>query len=402
MKASKYSAYQDSEWAVRLNRFSLELIGLWPNCVQTTWEKRMCNLRTLLVFLTVSTVIVIPALHSLMRIRSDIMLVIDNLQFTLPITTCMIKIVIFWWKKESVAPIIDMIAKDWMKTRKSQEKMMMIARAQTARIIITFGYGFMMSGWIVTVILPMLGYSVRYLTNITDPGRPLPVQTYYIYDVTKSPQYEITFTFQAIAMFLCIMPYTGIDNFLSLLIFHISGQLDIVNKRLMRLNNIANYDILRNCVMDHTRLLRTIAVVEDTFNAILLMLFLYFGTLFACYGFVMMSMLADGCRLSVSYLAYIISVIVNTFGHMCLYCAVGELLAAQCDRIHYAAYCNKWYTLDSKYARNLILLMAKTDKPFYLNVGKVFPLTMATFCNLIKTSAGYISVLLTTRNQSKS
>ncbi|XP_029672734.1 uncharacterized protein LOC115241219 [Formica exsecta] len=151
-----------------------------------------------------------------------------------------------------------MIAKDWMKARKSQEKMMMIARAQTARMIITFGYGFMVSGWIVTVILPMLGYSVRYLTNITDPGRPLPVQTYYIYDVTKSPQYEITFTFQAIAMFLCIMPYTGIDNFLSLLIFHISGQLDIVNKRLMRLNNIANYDILRSCVMDHTRLLRYI------------------------------------------------------------------------------------------------------------------------------------------------
>ncbi|XP_029672547.1 odorant receptor 23a-like [Formica exsecta] len=113
-------------------------------------------------------------------------------------------------------------------------------------------------------------------------------------------------------------------------------------------------------------------------------------------------MLADGRRLSISYLAYIISVVVNTFGHMCLYCAVGELLAAQCDQIHYAAYCNKWYTLDSKYARNLILLMAKTDRPFYLNVGKVFPLTMATFCNLIKTSAGYISVLLTTRNQSRS
>ncbi|EFN70646.1 hypothetical protein EAG_03835, partial [Camponotus floridanus] len=85
----------------------------------------------------------------------------------------------------------------------------------------------------------------------------LPVQTYYIYDVTKSPQYEITFIFQAIAMFLCIMPYTGIDNFLSLLIFHISGQLDILSNRLMRLNDIANYnDILKSCVMDHTRLLR--------------------------------------------------------------------------------------------------------------------------------------------------
>lgn len=36
-------------------------------------------------------------------------------------------------------------------------------------------------------------------------------------------------------------------------------------------------------------LYRTIAVVEDTFNIILLILFLYFGTLFGCYGFVLMS-----------------------------------------------------------------------------------------------------------------
>ncbi|XP_072751890.1 uncharacterized protein [Anoplolepis gracilipes] len=402
MRTSNYPAYQDFKWAVRLHRFSLELVGLWPNSVQTTWERYICNLRTLLVFLTVSSIVIIPALHSLIRIHSDILLVTDNLQFTLPIITNMLKIVIFWWKKEAVAPIIDMIAKDWMKSKESQEKMTMIAKAQTARLIVAFGYCFMMLGWIVTVILPALGYSVRHLTNITDPGRPLPVQTYYIYDVTKSPQYEITFTFQAIAMFMCIIPYTGIDNFLSLLIFHISGQLDILNNRLMRLNDIANYnDNLKSCVMDHTRLLRSIAVVEDTFNAILLILFLYFGILFACYGFVIMSMFADGYQLSISYLAYIISVVMNTFGHMCLYCTVGEILAEQCDRIHYTVYCNKWYTLKSRHARNLIFLMAKTNKPFNLNIGKVFPLTMATFCNLLKTSAGYISVLLTTKNQSK-
>ncbi|KAF3054346.1 Odorant receptor 051 [Nylanderia fulva] len=411
METSNCLAYQGAscckyfEWAVRLNRFSLQFIGLWPNCEQTTWKRRMCNLRAFLVSLTILSVIVIPALHSLMRIHSDIMLVIDNLQFTLPMATCLCRIAIFWWKKEAIAPIINMIADDWTKVRKSQDKMTMITRAQIARVIIIFGYCFMMSGWVVTVILPMLGHSVRYLSNITDPGRPLPVQTYYIYDVTKSPQYEITFTLQAITMFLCIMPYTGIDNFLSLLIFHISGQLDILNNRLVHLstNDVANYDDnLKSCVKDHTRLLRTIAVVEDTFNIILLILFLYFGTLFACYGFVLMNMLTDGQNFSLSYLPYLLSVVTNTFGHMCLYCVVGDILATQCDRIHYAVYCNKWYTLNSRHARDLILPMAMTNKSFYLNVGKIFPLTMATFCNLLKTSAGYISVLLTTRNQSKS
>ncbi|XP_011859238.1 PREDICTED: odorant receptor Or2-like [Vollenhovia emeryi] len=86
---------------------------------------------------------------------------------------------------------------------------------------------------------------------------------------------------------------------------------------------------------------------------------------------------------------------------MCIYCAVGELLTTQCDQIHHAVYLNKWYTIDPRKAWNLILLMIRSNKPLYLNIGKVFPLTMATFCNLLKTSAGYLSVLLTTRNQSK-
>nr|XP_012220515.1 PREDICTED: uncharacterized protein LOC105671157 [Linepithema humile] len=78
--------------------------------------------------------------HSLIKISGDIILIIDNLQFTLPIISTMLKIAIFWWKKE-----------------------------------------------------------VRYITNITDPGRLLPLQTHYIYDTTKSPHYELTFISQKVS-----------------------------------------------------------------------------------------------------------------------------------------------------------------------------------------------------------
>lgn len=33
--------------------------------------------------------------------------------------------------------------------------------------------------------------------------------------------------------------------------------------------------------------------------------------------------------LVVSYLAYLLIIVINTFGHMCVYCAVGDILAAQ-------------------------------------------------------------------------
>jgi hypothetical protein len=153
-------------------------------------------------------------------------------------------------------PLIDMIQNDWAKPRSVQEKTIMIARARTARMIITCAYGIMLAALFVTLVTPLLGMSLRYITNITDPGKPLPLQAHYVYDVTRSPQYEIAFASQAIAMFFSIMPYTGVDNFLGLLVFHVSGQLDILRNHITRLDIVDLSDTLKIHVLDHTRLLR--------------------------------------------------------------------------------------------------------------------------------------------------
>ncbi|KYQ55332.1 hypothetical protein ALC60_05957 [Trachymyrmex zeteki] len=57
----------------------------------------------------------------------------------------------------------------------------------------------------------------------------------------------------------------------------------------------------------------------------------------------------------------------------------------------------EWYKLESKKARNLILLMMRAKYPFCITAGKIFPLTIANFCSLLKTSASYISFLLANR-----
>lgn len=90
----------DFEWAVKLNRIALDIIGLWPKTAHSTRQKLMCNFRVLIVFLAVTFGVLIPSIHSLIRICGDIMLMLDNLQFTLPAISCSIRIVIFWWKKE--------------------------------------------------------------------------------------------------------------------------------------------------------------------------------------------------------------------------------------------------------------------------------------------------------------
>ncbi|XP_014467935.1 PREDICTED: odorant receptor 49b-like [Dinoponera quadriceps] len=83
---------------------------------------------------------------------------------------------------------------------------------------------------------------------------------------------------------------------------------------------------------------------------------------------------------------------------MCLYCAAGEFLVTQSEKVHRTTYESKWYITEPQVAKDLTLIMLRANKPLHITAGKTFPLTMATFCSLLKTSAGYISVLLANRD----
>ncbi|XP_011051738.1 PREDICTED: odorant receptor 67c-like [Acromyrmex echinatior] len=276
-----------------------------------------------------------------------------------------------------------MITNDWIKIKNDQERNLMIRRAQTARIIIICSYCIMGLQWFFISILPIFGVTMRLTPNITDPGRiPMPLQSHYIYDITKRPQHELTFISQAVYVAIGMMAYTGVDNFLSLVVFHICGQLDILENRMQHLDKYKNYPkILRRCIGKHIRLLRAIDIIEDTYNGILLSLFIYFAILFAFYGFRIISLFDEGNDMSITHLIYFISSIINIFTHMCLYCVLGEILVAQCNKVYYAAYSNEWYTIDPKIARDLLLLMTRGSKQICLTVGKMSPVTMATFCS---------------------
>lgn len=150
-----------------------------------------------------------------------------------------------------------MMMEDWLKLKCTQERSVMMKMAHTARLIMICAYSIMGVGCIFIIFLPLFGVPIRIMTNITDLGRPLPFPAYYNYEITNMPQYLLTFMSQVINIILAVMSYTGIDNFLGLLVFHICGQLDILKNRLTYLNKYENIpNVLKSCVVKHIRLLR--------------------------------------------------------------------------------------------------------------------------------------------------
>ncbi|XP_011332759.1 odorant receptor 10a-like isoform X2 [Ooceraea biroi] len=298
-----------------------------------------------------------------------------------------------------VLPLLNMIKDDWLRPKTSEERNIMIKHARIARIFTIFGFLLMEISALIVLFLPVFGISMRYRTNRTDSGKLLPLQSYYLYDVSNSPLYEITYGLQIFSAVLAGIMYTGTDTFMSLLIFHACGQLENLKTRIRNLDKFNNFaDTLSISVKDHIRLIRSVIIIDNTFNLMLLGLLIYFGILFALYGFLFVSIITQGSNLSILRLIYTVVSFLLTFGHMSIYCVLGELLVIQCDGIYDAVCQYEWYNLKPKQARNFLNIMMETRRPLHLTAGKLLPMTIATLCNLLQTSGGYISVLLAHRS----
>ncbi|XP_036140556.1 uncharacterized protein LOC114255542 [Monomorium pharaonis] len=335
--------------------------------------------------------------------------------------------------------VLNTIADDWLKAKTNKELRVMTKRAQNARVITIFGYIFMCGAFGFLVFLPCFGTSLRYITNVTDPIKILPLQSHFLYDKDQSPYFELTFAAQTLLLIMASACYSGVDNLLGLLVFHLCGQMENLKERLINIKQLKNFNgNLAFIIKDHVRLIkfridfparnftykniykyihnmfiihgksfrfynilkiietffRYFNIVENTFTLLLLGLLLYFATLFCVYGFLIIAILTEGREMSTIRLIYLLSAVLTVCGHMCLYCVVGEILIAQCEGIYHAAYNYEWYMLKPEEARNLIIIMVRVNKPLNITAGKMFPMTLSMFCNLIKTSGGYVSVLL--------
>lgn len=90
----------DFESATRINRLMLKIIGLWPPDNQNARKVLQSKFRLLYNFITLLFVLLIPALASLIRVWGNMALIIDNLQYSLPLLMTVLKICIMWNKQK--------------------------------------------------------------------------------------------------------------------------------------------------------------------------------------------------------------------------------------------------------------------------------------------------------------
>ncbi|XP_057336174.1 odorant receptor 4-like [Microplitis mediator] len=404
-----YESSGDYEWAIAMTKLGLKVCGVWPDLQRAKWLRVLISLRVTIATLIVVIFTLIPGLIALTRVWGNMTLIIDNLIITLPFFTAVFKLNVLWYKERDLQALFNKINEDWSTPRNTMEHNLMIKNATVARNVTLFAYILVI--WVILIHhLPLWigGIVPRTPTNITDGSRALVMQTIYFYNVTESPIFEITGMCQFMSSLVAGSAYTTIDCVFGTLILHVSGQLQVLE---LRVNNLCNnYNKKTNYVDKasfqkdlnttakvHQRLIDFVEKMEDIFSMMLLEQFTAFAIIFATEGFNIISIFAGDVEGSFSTMSFSISYFIYALFLIFLYSAAGEFLSENSKKIYHAAYNCEWVNLENRDMYQIIMIINRAQKPLVVTAGKFAPISLSTFASLIKTSAGYMSVLLAVR-----
>ncbi|KAJ8669878.1 hypothetical protein QAD02_001137, partial [Eretmocerus hayati] len=222
-----------------LNRKSLDFIGLWPQKNNTSENKyfRTSRVPILLVILIMQGIS--PGLYALVKIIRSLPLVIDNLAVTFNYTSATCKIFLFWYKREALKKALQDVVLDWSTPKSPWELSTMMKQAKWSRYCTITGYLLMFSCVFSYSIAGIFNQSLRFINNITDPGyesgRYMPLQSYYPYDVSITPYYEVTYVVQCCTIATCGIALAVPDNLFGALVFHATGQCEILTSEMSHL-----------------------------------------------------------------------------------------------------------------------------------------------------------------------
>ncbi|KAF7405495.1 hypothetical protein HZH66_004401 [Vespula vulgaris] len=152
------------------------------------------------------------------------------------------------------------------------------------------------------------------------------------YDTKKSPYFEITWMGQFIGSILTGISYSCFDTFFAVFVLHLCGQLSSMGS-------------------------------QEKDLPIVGIIFFFIHVIYALL-------------------------------HLYISCYVGETLLVESTGIAFSAYDCAWYDLPPKKAMCLMIIICRARVAFQITAGKFSPLSLELFGSIMKTSAGYLSVLL--------
>ncbi|XP_018058961.1 PREDICTED: odorant receptor 22c-like [Atta colombica] len=387
------------DYSLQLNQWILKSIGAWP---QISASSSLYKIIILLQIFICLSIIVVPTIPCILYVLFEAKNIQQKLRPMIPLIHRFMSSMHYWVllkRSDDIHKLIRHMETDWNLVQRIGEREVMLQHAKFGRFV-TIICGIMMQG---SSLLFGLGQSMRTVTiiigNETFITHPTTCPIYSkLIDTSFTPLNEIAIVLQNVIMLLLSFCSAGGCSLAAAFAIHACGQINVLYLWLHELveNQTEKNDKVEQklaaIVEHHLRILSFISQLESIMHK-LAFVQLTGCTIIMClcgYYIVTIWETLDMIKL-ISYLFPYVSVGFNIF----IFCYIGEIVTEQCKLVGEMAYMTDWYYLHHTIARDLILIIVRSNNVVKITAGKLFHLSIATFGDVIKTSFVYCNFLRT-------
>ncbi|XP_066595269.1 uncharacterized protein [Prorops nasuta] len=393
------SYFRDWSYSIRLNRWFLTPLGLWPLSLSSGILEKSVHVVMATISSSLITFVLVPGLlRVFLDNQGDILTKVRLVGPVSYVTMAALKHYVLIHRNEDIGRCIMHIYSDWKRAFNVDSRQLMLDNAKFGRYLIIICTIFMYGGGIFFVLIrPYFGNPFELVGNVTVRALNYPIYR-KLMDPRTTPYYEIVQTLQTFSAFVIFTNTINGCGLAAAFVMHACGQFQILSHLLDNLVDGSKEDFNTTeerfaIIIDyHLRILNFITQIEDILQDIFLVE-LVGCTLNICFlGYQFMKEWEHSEPIgTLTFCLLLLSFTFNIF----ILCYIGEILMEQCKKIGETSYMIEWYRITKKTALGLILIITTSNSSPKLTAGKFAELSLSTFCSVLKSSVAYFNILRT-------
>ncbi|CAL7942947.1 unnamed protein product [Xylocopa violacea] len=376
-------------------------MGLWPGQVKHTYLYTLYTIFSLVFFLGIT---IISEIAYIIVNWEDLEIIMAGLTLLMTNCTYAAKVIYIVCRHKHIKDLID-ITKSKMFCRDNVKYERIITYYTWQGIFHHIAYqsfgGIAIICWGCTPIVQIL----------SGTSKQLPTQGWYPYNVTSTPAFEITSSYQFVIVLLSCINNVAIDTLITGLIITTCCQLTLLGCNISSMNCTAEeelilsnngsaekfaqkdsdelYDDLKLCIKHSIMIFNFLKQIQNMFGTIIFLQLLV-NCIIICLIAFNISQMKD----------YVPSELFGMLMYMCcmtyqifIYCWHGNELYFHSIDVCLSAYANNWWNNSKNFKRALLIIMTRVQCPLMLTVGNIMELSLENFVLILRTSYSIFTVL---------
>ncbi|XP_023247295.1 odorant receptor 63a-like [Copidosoma floridanum] len=290
------------------------------------------------------------------------------------------------------------IAQDWKQFNDKDELKIMHKYTEYGRQSITLYSGYMITTVIVFLSFPMASPVLDLIMPLKNGTRPKNLPYYAEYGIDLEEYYYPLMAQSLVGGVGTIVVLVSFDLEFILIVQHVIGLFSLVNFRLKKVEKMSEeiengkvifvkgdylaYLYTISAIDLHKKVVEYIEIIEDSYNLAWLIIM-------SLNMFSLIKIKLNDPNDLFRYLFGMFSISIH-FYYIFL---PGQKIINSSEEVFHSCYACKWYNLSEK-TKNLIkIMLLRSLKPCYLTGGKMFTMSMDTYCSMMKTGLSVFTVL---------